>query len=428
MKKRDMSWVKLTDEFKYIIGKIENTNKNYFITGKAGTGKSTLLQYLFNSSKKKCVLVAPTGRSAINIGGQTIHSFFQLDWGVIQASDYIDKKVSSIKHLDVLIIDEISMVRSDILDSIDQVMKTTMKNEKPFGGKQVIFFGDPYQLPPIIPQGEDLESYFKSYYKSEYFFDAKVYVPANIKCFELSNIFRQQDEDFISVLNKIRNGSYKDEDLSFINRMVDEYDFNDEKLILTPYKNKAAAINQIGLKSLETKEVEFKATLKGKIKAQNVPVEELLKLKEGAKVMFVKNNRPYWVNGSVGIVQEIDDKVLTIKKGWKNYDLQPTEWEEYKFKYNRESGVLEKSLVGTFSQMPLILAWAITIHKGQGTTLDSVHIDLDRGSFDFGQTYVALSRTRQLSDISIEKPIKSSDIKVDERINEYFDSLEFEKY
>ena len=153
-----------------------------------------------------------------------------------------------------------------------------------------------------------------------------------------------------------------------------------------------------------------------------------LKLKEGAKVMFVKNNRPYWVNGSVGIVQEIDDKVLTIKKGWKNYDLQPTEWEEYKFKYNRESGVLEKSLVGTFSQMPLILAWAITIHKGQGTTLDSVHIDLDRGSFDFGQTYVALSRTRQLSDISIEKPIKSSDIKVDERINEYFDSLEFEKY
>ena len=210
--------------------------------------------------------------------------------------------------------------------------------------------------------------------------------------------------------------------------MVDEYDFNDEKLILTPYKNKAAAINQIGLKSLETKEVEFKATLKGKIKAQNVPVEEVLKLKEGAKVMFVKNNRPYWVNGSVGIVQEIDDKVLTIKKGWKNYDLQPTEWEEYKFKYNRESGVLEKSLVGTFSQMPLILAWAITIHKGQGTTLDSVHIDLDRGSFDFGQTYVALSRTRQLSDISIEKPIKSSDIKVDERINEYFDSLEFEKY
>ena len=428
MKKRDMSWVKLTDEFKYIIGKIENTTNNYFITGKAGTGKSTLLQYLFNSSKKKCVLVAPTGRSAINIGGQTIHSFFQLDWGVIQASDYIDKKVSSIKHLDVLIIDEISMVRSDILDSIDQVMKTTMKNEKPFGGKQVIFFGDPYQLPPIIPQGEDLESYFKSYYKSEYFFDAKVYVPANIKCFELSNIFRQQDEDFISVLNKIRNGSYKDEDLSFINRMVDEYDFNDEKLILTPYKNKAAAINQIGLKSLETKEVEFKATLKGKIKAQNVPVEEVLKLKEGAKVMFVKNNRPYWVNGSVGIVQEIDDKVLTIKKGWKNYDLQPTEWEEYKFKYNRESGVLEKSLVGTFSQMPLILAWAITIHKGQGTTLDSVHIDLDRGSFDFGQTYVALSRTRQLSDISIEKPIKSSDIKVDERINEYFDSLEFEKY
>ena len=428
MKKRDMSWVKLTDEFKYIIGKIENTNKNYFITGKAGTGKSTLLQYLFNSSKKKCVLVAPTGRSAINIGGQTIHSFFQLDWGVIQASDYTDKKVSSIKHLDVLIIDEISMVRSDILDSIDQVMKTTMKNEKPFGGKQVIFFGDPYQLPPIIPQGEDLESYFKSYYKSEYFFDAKVYVPAKIKCFELSNIFRQQDEDFISVLNKIRNGSYEDEDLSFINRMVDEYDFNDEKLILTPYKNKAAAINQIGLKSLESKEVEFKATLKGKIKAQNVPVEEVLKLKEGAKVMFVKNNRPYWVNGSVGIVQEIDDKVLTIKKGWKNYDLQPTEWEEYKFKYNRGSGVLEKSLVGTFSQMPLILAWAITIHKGQGTTLDSVHIDLDRGSFDFGQTYVALSRTRQLSDISIEKPIKSSDIKVDERINKYFESIEFEKY
>ena len=426
-KKKDMNWVKLTDEFKNILSKINNRKDNYFITGKAGTGKSTLLKYLYNTTQKKCVLLAPTGIAAINMGGQTIHSFFKLDWGILQPSDYFDKPIPKAKHIDIIIIDEISMVRSDILDSIDKIMQATMENQQPFGGKQVLFFGDPYQLSPIVPEGENIQEYFSDYYKSEYFFDSKVYDKAMVKCIELDSVFRQKNLDFVEVLNKIRNGSCTEDHLAFINSRVKEYEFeNNDKIILTPYKAKATHINQQGLMLLNTPIVEFNAELEGKIKSKNIPAEELLILKEGAKVMFVKNNRPSWVNGTLGTVEKILDEKVIVRTGISTYTVERVTWEEYKYKYNEQTQILEKEVVGKFTQIPLILAWAITIHKGQGTTLDAAHIDLDKGAFTYGQTYVALSRTRKLSEMSLQNNIMKTDIRVDQRIIDFYDSVDWD--
>lgn len=422
-KKEDLRWVEQTDEFKNILSRINNSNDNFFITGKAGTGKSTLLKCLYNTTNKICVLLAPTGRAAINISGQTIHSFFHLDWGVLQGTDYDDKFIVGIKNIDIMIIDEISMVRADTLDSIDHIMKNSMNNDLPFGGKQVIFFGDPYQLPPIVEKNKDIIKYFSEYYTSPYFFDSEIYSSSDILTFELEKVFRQQDENFIQVLNRIRNGSYSNEDLSFINSRVATYELQENKVLLTPYKDKSAYINNKELNLLDSPKKIFKATIKDTFKKSHYPAPEIVILKKGAKVMFVKNNRPFWVNGSLGDVEDFTNNKVIVKTGGVSHTVEIETWEDYKYKYNSQTRKLEKRVVGTFTQIPLILAWAITINKGQGATLPGVHIDMDRGAFDYGQTYVALSRTKKLTDITLEKPITKSDIKVDERVNEFYNSI-----
>ena len=421
-----MDWVQLTDEFNSIIYDIKHTSNNYFITGKAGTGKSTLLKYLEAILDKKCVLLAPTGRGAINIGGQTLHSFFYLDSAVIQPKDYKNKKVKKIKKIDIIIIDEISMVRADILDSINEIMKNTMGNELPFGGKQVIMFGDPFQLPPVIPNNNEVHQYFNEYYDSPYFFDSKVYSDANIISLELSKVFRQKDEYLIGMLNRFRNDSYSIDDLDEINSRVNSIRLNKSKqrIIITPYRRKAEQLNRDGLRQLETQEKYFRAKISGTIKTHALPVPETLTLKKGAKVMFVRNNNPLWVNGSLGVVDDIFRYEIIVNKDGALHSVEPETWEEYRYSYDRDSGELKKNVIGTFTQIPLILAWAITIHKSQGSTIPSVHIDLDRGSFDHGQTYVALSRTEEISDISLEEPIKKDDIKVDPRVKNFY-SLTF---
>ncbi len=421
--KKDMRWVNVTDDFKNILSKINDTRANLFITGKAGTGKSTLLKYFYNQTDKSCVLLAPTGRAAINIGGQTLHSFFDLGWGVLDPNDYLDKICKASKNVDLIIIDEISMVRADILDCIDKILKCTMNNNEPFGDKQVVFFGDPYQLPPIVGNDPNIIEYFSNFYESPYFFHSNSYMSAGIVALELTKVFRQIDQDFIGILNRIRTNDYTKEDLSQINKQVDTIDLEGKHIILTPYRDRASQINQMGLDSIDSKMHSFEAKLTGKTKESSVPAEMILNLKVGAKVMFVKNDHPKWVNGNLGTVLEVyEDSVLVDKSGSK-YEVMVDEWEEYRYVYDEQTGQLNKEVIGTFQQIPLILAWAVTIHKSQGSTLDRICLDLDRGAFSFGQTYVGLSRTSSLSDIILTKPITSKDIKVDQIVINYYKSI-----
>ena len=414
-----MDWVKLTDEFNSIIYDISHTENNYFITGKAGTGKSTLLQYINATLNKKCVLLAPTGRAAINIKGQTLHSFFYLDTGVLQPKDFKSKNNKKIKNIDTFIIDEISMVRADVLDSINEIMKASLNSELPFGGKQVIMFGDPFQLPPVVPNNNQVRKYFNEYYDSPYFFDSNVYNEADILPVELTKVFRQTDKYLIDMLNRFRNDSYNNDDIDEINTRVSDLNLASNKIILTPYRKKAHEINTKGLLGLAGQEKYFRAKISGDIKLKNLPVPETLALKEGAKVMFVRNSK-FWVNGSLGVVEEIFRDEIIVNKDGQLHSVEPEVWEEHRYIYNQDKGELERHVIGTFTQIPLILAWAITIHKSQGATISSVHIDLDRGSFDHGQTYVALSRTKEISDISLSQPIDKNDIKVDPRVKNFY--------
>jgi ATP-dependent exoDNAse (exonuclease V) alpha subunit len=302
-----------------------------------------------------------------------------------------------------------------------------MNRSSPFGGKQMIFFGDPYQLPPVVPESKEVSRYFSEYYKSPYFFDSLVYDQSNFKVIELQKVFRQEDAVFINTLNKIRNCSYTDNDLSFINeRVMDICKRSDLKTILTPYKAKAAFINNSELEAIDRKELVFHASIEGKIKASNVPAQEILKLKKGAQVMFVKNNGQDWVNGDLGKVAGFENDNVIVKKNGKNYTVEKETWKDYCYQIDPKTNKISKGVIGRFTQIPLILAWAITIHKGQGTTLSGVHIDFDRGAFAYGQTYVAISRTRKITDITLERPIFSSDIRVDSRVNDYFNSIEYE--
>ena len=237
---------------------------------------------------------------------------------------------------------------------------------------------------------------------------------------ELTKVFRQKDKYLIDILNRFRNNSYSPDDLDEINTRVGEANFNDNKIILTPYKKKAEQLNSNGLSALQTQEKYFRAKISGSIKTYNLPVPETLVLKEGAKVMFVRNNNPFWVNGTLGVIEKIFRDEIVVNKDGELHTLEPEVWEEYRYVYDEENGELEKHVVGTFTQIPLILAWAITIHKSQGSTIPSVHIDLDRGSFDHGQTYVALSRTEKINDISLAEPIRKHDIKVDSRIKDFY--------
>ena len=346
---------------------------------------------------------------------------------MIQADDYKENFINEAKYVDLIIIDEISMVRADILDSIDQSLQYTMNKSRPFGGIQMIFFGDPYQLPPVVPDNEEVRRYFSEYYKTPYFFDSIAYNQSNFKVIGLQKVFRQEDAAFINALNNIRTDSYTDNDLSFINeRVMDNDKRSGLKMVLTPYRAKAAFINNSELEAIDSKERVFHASIEGKIKSSNVPAQEILKLKKGAQVMFVKNNGQDWVNGDLGTVAGFENDNVVVKKNGNNYTVEKETWEDYCYQIDPKTNKISKRVMGRFTQIPLILAWAITIHKGQGATLSGVHIDFDRGSFAYGQTYVAISRTRKITDMTLERPILFSDIRVDSRVNDYFNSIEYE--
>jgi len=433
--------IELNDEFKKALDLMENSDRHVFITGKAGTGKSTLLEYFKNTTKKNAVFLAPTGVAAIRIGGQTIHSFFGFKPGitvddiknenftVYNSSENIFK---AFKRLQTVVIDEVSMLRADLLDCIDALLRLRRKDNSPFGGVQMIFIGDPYQLPPVVPSAE--AEIFTKVYQSPYFFDAHVFKEIDLDFVELKKVYRQKDDKFIEILNRIRNNKVTDEDIEILNsRVVDENVQDDTFAIyLTSLNESAAKINNKKLSELPGKEYFFEATIYGDIPKDMYPTDEVLVLKEGAQIMLLNNDsQGRWINGTIGRIEKIvisDDEedpthlVVRLSDG-KKYDVYRKSWDVIQYYYDSSAKKINSRSIGTFIQFPVRLAWAITVHKSQGLTFDNIVIDKSRGMFAPGQMYVALSRATSLNGVRLVKPIKKTDIFVDRRIVMFMNTL-----
>ncbi|WKD85670.1 ATP-dependent DNA helicase RecQ [Polaribacter huanghezhanensis] len=418
---------------------IEKTDRNLFITGKAGTGKTTFLHQIKNESLKRMVVVAPTGVAAINAKGVTIHSFFQMPFGPIlpnqiantsnQQRKFSRTKIDIIKSLDLIIIDEISMVRADLLDGIDQVMRRYKNRNKVFGGAQVLMIGDLQQLAPVVKPNE--WSLLQQHYKTVYFFSSKAYQEANVVSIELKHIYRQKNEDFIKILNEIRNDVLSDESAQTLNERYNPT-FSPKKdagfITLTTHNNRANAINNLELEKLKTKTFFFKADVSGKFNENSFPNDEKLALKVGAQVMFIKNDSSQekrYYNGKIGIVTDISKETVTVQCANETDEIvtEKETWENINYAINEETKEIKEDITGSFSQIPLRLAWAITIHKSQGLTFEKAIIDAE-ASFAHGQTYVALSRCTSLEGIVLKTKISSNAIINDEKVGSFNKSVE----
>ena len=415
---------KLSQEQRSAFEQIEKTNKHYFITGKAGTGKTHLLHYLKKHTSKRCAVVAPTGVAAIQIGGQTIHSFFKFPPRVIHPDQVNigEKTAELLRHLDLLIIDEISMVRADLMDAIGIALRQAKRSNAPFGGTQIVMLGDLYQLPPVVNDRE-LQKYFYTYYGGPYFFQAHVWQQTEFSTVKLNHIFRQKDQHFISILNKIRAGEISNEVLEKLNqRVIDVEEIASNKsIILTTTNNKALQINENKLAQIDARVYCYQAKIEGDFGNKYFPTEEFLRLKEGAQIIMLKNDpNKRWVNGSLGVIHKSTEDSISVKIDNRVYQVPPAVWNRVRYKYNPRANKIEEEVIGSFIQFPLRLAWAITIHKSQGRTYNSVIIDLDAGAFAHGQTYVALSRCQSLEKTLLTRPVEAKDIIVDPTIVEFY--------
>ena len=408
---------------------VEHTSISIFLTGKAGTGKTTFLRTLKEKSSKRSIIVAPTGVAAINAGGMTIHSFFQLPLSpfVPEANfknrfDYSKEKRKIIRTLDLLIIDEISMVRSDVLDAIDSVLRRFREHEKPFGGVQLLMIGDLQQLTPVVtPEDEVI---LQRYYDTSYFFGSKALRSISYVTIELTHVYRQQDEEFITLLNNIREGQVSDTDLKRLNERFNpnfEPEVGSDYIRLTTHNKMAESYNEVQLHNLPSKACTFIAEADGNFPEYNYPADFKLTLKRGAQVMFIRNdNNGRYYNGRIGHVTHIDnEKILVLCPGDdKEIEVQQETWENTKYSLNEKTKQIEAEVQGTFKQYPLRLAWAITIHKSQGLTFEHAIIDA-QSSFAAGQVYVALSRCKTLEGLILASPISSSVIINDNQVMNY---------
>ena len=408
---------------------VEHTSISIFLTGKAGTGKTTFLRTLKEKSSKRSIIVAPTGVAAINAGGMTIHSFFQLPLSpfVPEANfknrfDYSKEKRKIIRTLDLLIIDEISMVRSDVLDAIDSILRRFREHEKPFGGVQLLMIGDLQQLTPVVtPEDEVI---LQRYYDTSYFFGSKALRSISYVTIELTHVYRQQDEEFITLLNNIREGQVSDTDLKRLNERFNpnfEPEVGSDYIRLTTHNKMAESYNEVQLHNLPSKACTFIAEADGNFPEYNYPADFKLTLKRGAQVMFIRNdNNGRYYNGRIGHVTHIDnEKILVLCPGDdKEIEVQQETWENTKYSLNEKTKQIEAEVQGTFKQYPLRLAWAITIHKSQGLTFEHAIIDA-QSSFAAGQVYVALSRCKTLEGLILASPISSSAIINDNQVMNY---------
>ena len=422
---------KTNEELRIAWDFVEHTGRSIFLTGKAGTGKTTFLKTVVEQSKKRTIVVAPTGVAAINAGGMTIHSFFQLPFtpyvpnARIQSKfDFGKEKRRIIASLDLLIIDEISMVRSDLLDAIDSVLRRYRDHYKPFGGVQLLMIGDLQQLTPVVtPEDEAL---LKPYYDTPYFFGSKALQQIEYVTILLSQVFRQEDKAFLDVLNHIREAHPTTNDIATLNQRCQPAFIpkqGEGYIRLTTHNYLADNYNENELKKLPGHSYTFQAQIEGNFPEYSYPTSEVLTLKEGAQVMFVKNDpsgEHRYYNGRIGEIVEIsENRVCVLCAGdAEGIEVEPLEWENAQYQLNPETRVIESKVQGTFRQLPLRLAWAITIHKSQGLTFERAIIDANL-SFAPGQVYVALSRCKTLEGMVLSQPIEARAIIADKRVEDY---------
>ena len=413
-----------TSEYQASVDFISEAEGHLFITGRAGTGKSTLLRSIREFLGDTAVVLAPTGLAAVNVGGQTIHSFFGFPPRLIGLDDIRRSRNGRVmRKLDYLIIDEISMVRSDVMWAIDQSLRVNRgRAREPFGGMRLILFGDLYQLPPVV-RGEEVQILEDNYNGPFFFTISSLSEGAGMHYLELQQVFRQTDEVLVEVLNSIRAGQVTEQHLQILNARVSPIRTLSEGqsfVILTPTNAAANRINLAYLNALSGDPTVFEARVVGDFNTNAFPTEENLTLKAGAKVMLLRNDpEQRWVNGTIAEISCLKEDRIWVKIDGRDYEVEPVEWENRRYSYDQEKEKVVETVAGTFKQFPLRLAWALTIHKSQGLTLDQVYIDFGRGTFAHGQAYVALSRCRSLAGMALARHLRRSDILFDPGASAY---------
>ena len=410
-----------TEEFKQALELMEAAEEHVFITGRAGTGKSTLLRHFMTTTKRRAAVLAPTGLAAVNVGGQTIHSFFKFPPRLLQAGDVraLPSQQRLFEQLDTIIIDEVSMVRADVLDAIDRSLRLNrLRHELPFGGVQIVAFGDLFQLAPVV-EGE-LREYFNDAFDTPYFFSASVLSQCDWRLVELKRNYRQsKDPSFFELLSRLGRNEMTMADMDCLNERLLSDTAEEEEDFVTLTSTNAAAdrINAEHLAGLPGEEVGFEAKIKGEFDEGSSPAQAALSVKAGAQVMMLRNDPDgRWVNGDVGVVEHCGPLHLKVRLRDEVHEVLPVKWERIHYAWSPEDNQMVRKVVGTFQQFPVKLAWAITIHKSQGQTLSRVRVDLGRGAFAHGQVYVALSRCQSLEGLRLHRPLRSSDILFDARV------------